>query len=175
MLGDGCSFGITPLFDGPPTNVFGEVWMSPIHDPLPGRIARLRQRFAGFGEHVQAALSALSQDEQVYCNPAEEVNLDRWHRGRVVLIGDAAHAGAPTMAQLGIMGMEDAYVLAEVLRSAETVEQGLDRYETRRKPRATWVQQQSRAIQESILDIPTFRERGHHLMRESFARLIPEP
>jgi 2-polyprenyl-6-methoxyphenol hydroxylase-like FAD-dependent oxidoreductase len=175
MLGDGCSFGITPLFDGPPTNVFGEVWMSPIHDPVPGRIARLRQRFAGFGEHVQAALSSLESDEQVYCNPAEEVNLDRWHRGRVVLIGDAAHAGAPTMAQLGIMGMEDAYVLAEVLRSAETVEQALDRYETRRKPRATWVQQQSRAIQESILHTPAFRERGHQLMRDSFAPLIPEP
>ena len=64
------------------------------------------------------------------------MNLDHWHRGRVVLIGDAAHAGAPTMAQAGIMAMEDAYVLAEVLRSAETVERALDSYETRRKPRA---------------------------------------
>ena len=175
MLGEGCSFGITPLPGEGPTNVFGEVWMPRIHDPLPGRIERLRQRFAGFGGHVQAALSALSRDEQVLCNPAEEVKLDHWHRGRVVLIGDAAHAGAPTMAQAGIMGMEDAYVLAEVLRSAETVEQALDSYETRRKPRATWVQQQSRAIQESILSTPAFRERGHQLMHDSFAPLIPEP
>ena len=175
LLGDGCSFGITPLPGDGPTNVFGEVWIPRLHDPLPGRIERLRQRFAGFRWHVQAALTALSHDEQVLCNPAEEVNLDHWHRGRVVLIGDAAHAGAPTMAQAGIMAMEDAYVLAEVLRSAETVEQALSSYETRRRPRATWVQQQSHTIQESILNIPAFRERGHQLMHDSFAALIPEP
>ena len=92
-----------------------------------------------------------------------------------MLIGDAAHAGAPTMAQLGIMGMEDAYVLAEVLRSAETVACALDSYETRRKPRATWVQQQSRAIQESIHNSPAFHKHGHQFMRDSFARLIPQP
>ena len=150
------------------------------HDPLPGRLARLRQRFVGFGGHVQQCLAALSRDEQVLCNPAEEVNLDHWHRGRVVLIGDAAHAGAPTMAQAGIMAMEDAYVLAEVLRSAETVERALDSYETRRKPRATWVQQHSRVIQESMLmppaeRNPAFRERGNQMMHDSFEALIPEP
>ncbi|HLZ56175.1 MAG TPA: FAD-dependent oxidoreductase [Ktedonosporobacter sp.] len=175
LLGDGCSFGITPLPGDGPTNVFGEVWIPRLYDPLPGRIERLRQRFADFRWHAQAALAALSHDEQVLCNPAEEVHLDHWHRGRVVLIGDAAHAGAPTMAQAGIMAMEDAYVLAEVLRSAETVEQALSSYETRRRPRATWVQQQSHTIQESILNIPAFRERGHQLMHDSFAALIPEP
>ena len=175
LLGEGCSFGVTPLPGEGPTNVFGEVWMPRLHDPLPERMARLRQRFAGFGWHVPAALAALSHDEQVLCNPAEEVKLDRWHHGHVVLIGDAAHAGAPTMAQAGIMGMEDAFVLAEVLRSAETVEQALDRYETKRRPRATWVQQQSHTIQESILNILAFRERGLQLMRDSFAPLIPEP
>lgn len=179
MLGDGCFFGITPLGDGP-TNVFGAVGMPRTHDPVPGRLARLRKRFAGFGRHVQECLAALSRDEQIYCNPAEEVQLDHWHRGRVVLIGDAAHAGAPTMAQAGIMAMEDAYVLAEVLRCAETVEHALDSYETRRKPRAIWVQQQSRAMLESILMPPTlrnpdFRERGNQAMHDSFAPLIPEP
>jgi 2-polyprenyl-6-methoxyphenol hydroxylase-like FAD-dependent oxidoreductase len=175
MLGDGCSFGITPLPGDGPTNMFGAICMPRIHDPLPGRLERLRQRFAGFGGYVQQCLTALSRDEQVLCNPAEEVKLDHWHRGRVVLIGDAAHAGAPTMAQAGIMAMEDAYVLAEILRNAERVDQALDHYETRRKPRASWVQQQSRAIQESILSTPAFRECGHQLMRDSFAPLIPEP
>lgn len=175
LLGDGCSFGVTPLPGDGPTNVFGKVWIPRLHDPLPGRIERLRQRFADFRWHVQAALAALSQDEQVLCNPADEVHLGHWHRGRVVLIGDAAHAGAPTMAQAGIMAMEDAFVLAEVLRSAETVEQALSTYETRRRPRATWAQQQSHTIQQSILSIPEFRERRHQLMYDSFAALIPEP
>ena len=180
IIGEGCTFGITPLFEGPPTNVFGAVWMPRLHDPRPGRIARLRQRFAGFGGHVPQCLAALSRDEQVLCNPAEEVNLDHWYRGRVVLIGDAAHAGAPTMAQLGIMGMEDAYVLAGLLRIEETVESALDSYETRRKPRATWVQQQSHDLAESFLmppaqRNPALRERGNQAMHDSFAPLIPEP
>jgi hypothetical protein len=44
----------------------------------------------------------------------------------------------------GAMALEDAVVLAEALRSAETVEVALDRYAARRRPRATWVQEQSR-------------------------------
>ena len=36
-----------------------------------------------------------------------------WHRGRVVLIGDAAHATSPHVGQGGAMAIEDAIVLAE--------------------------------------------------------------
>jgi FAD-dependent urate hydroxylase len=179
MFGDGCFFGITPLGEEP-TNVFGAVGMPRTQEPVQGRLERFRKRFAAFGGHVQQCLSALSRDEQVYCIPAEEVQLDYWHRGRVVLIGDAAHAGAPTMAQAGIMAMEDAYVLAALLRSAETVERALDSFESRRKPRVTWVQQQSRAMVESYLTPPAernpfFRERGNQMMHGSFEALIPEP
>jgi 2-polyprenyl-6-methoxyphenol hydroxylase-like FAD-dependent oxidoreductase len=41
-----------------------------------------------------------------------------WHRGRVVLAGDAAHACPPTLAQGAAMSLEDALVLAELLASA---------------------------------------------------------
>ncbi|NEA64515.1 FAD-dependent oxidoreductase [Streptomyces sp. SID12488] len=42
---------------------------------------------------------------------------DSWHRGRVVLIGDAAHCCPPTLAQGAAMSLEDALVLAELLTS----------------------------------------------------------
>jgi len=70
-------------------------------DPLHGRLERVRQRFAGFGGPVQEYLASLSCDEQLHCGPIEWVKLDRWYSGRVVLIGDAAHAGPPTMAEGG--------------------------------------------------------------------------
>jgi 2-polyprenyl-6-methoxyphenol hydroxylase-like FAD-dependent oxidoreductase len=38
-----------------------------------------------------------------------------WHRGRIVLIGDAAHVCPPTLAQGAAMSLEDASVLAEML------------------------------------------------------------
>jgi FAD-dependent urate hydroxylase len=46
------------------------------------------------------------------------VDLGRWQQGRVVLIGDAAHAAPPHMGEGGSMAMEDAVVLAEELVAA---------------------------------------------------------
>ncbi|PYO58099.1 MAG: hypothetical protein DMD83_05850 [Candidatus Rokuibacteriota bacterium] len=49
-------------------------------------------------------------DEQLHFGAIEWVDVDEWHRGRVVLIGDAAHAGPPHMGEGGCMAMEDALV-----------------------------------------------------------------
>ncbi|WP_311765194.1 FAD-dependent monooxygenase [Streptomyces zingiberis] len=49
-----------------------------------------------------------------------------WHRGRVVLAGDAAHACPPTLAQGAAMSLEDALVLAELLTAPGSGTGGLD-------------------------------------------------
>jgi 2-polyprenyl-6-methoxyphenol hydroxylase-like FAD-dependent oxidoreductase len=59
----------------------------------------------------------------------------RWHRGRVVLIGDAVHACPPLIAQGAAMCTEDAVVLAEMLDSDEPVEKILTAFAERRLPR----------------------------------------
>ncbi|WP_030611425.1 FAD-dependent oxidoreductase [Streptomyces sclerotialus] len=43
-----------------------------------------------------------------------------WHRGRVVLVGDAAHCCPPTLAQGAAMSLEDAWVLAQLLTASDT-------------------------------------------------------
>jgi 2-polyprenyl-6-methoxyphenol hydroxylase-like FAD-dependent oxidoreductase len=134
LLGEGCVFGLVPVGDGQ-TYGFGIAGSPRLHDPLEGQLERMRCRFAAFGGAVPAYLASLTRDEQLHCAPIEWVELERWHRGRVVLIGDAAHAGPPMMAQGGCMAMEDAWVLAEVLREAESVESALDNYANRRRPR----------------------------------------
>ncbi|USX56307.1 FAD-dependent monooxygenase [Lentzea sp. HUAS12] len=48
-----------------------------------------------------------------------------WHRGRVVLIGDAAHCCPPTLAQGAAMALEDAAVLAELLLAADDLDDRL--------------------------------------------------
>jgi 2-polyprenyl-6-methoxyphenol hydroxylase-like FAD-dependent oxidoreductase len=48
-----------------------------------------------------------------------------WHRGRVVLIGDAAHACPPTLAQGGAQALEDAAVLTELLLSRTVLDEVL--------------------------------------------------
>ncbi len=75
-----------------------------------------------------------------------------WHRGRVVLAGDAAHSCPPTLAQGAAQALEDAVVLAELLLAAETVEQALDAYTARRAPRARTVVENSVQLARWLLD-----------------------
>jgi 2-polyprenyl-6-methoxyphenol hydroxylase-like FAD-dependent oxidoreductase len=179
FFGDRCFFGLCPVGGGH-TYGFGHVAEPHFHDHVRGRLERLRRRFDGFAEPVQEFLAALERDEQVHCSTVEWVDQEDWHRGRVVLIGDAAHASSPMMGQGGGMAVEDAYVLTQCLRSAETVEVALDRYVFRRKPRVRWVQQESLAVSQ-IIGLPSesrnaaLRTRGEEIFRHRFRPLIASP
>lgn len=179
LLGDGCFFGLCPVGEGR-TYGFGYIMQPRSRDPLEGRLGRLCTRFASFGGPVREYLASLERDEQVHCSAMEWVDVDEWHSGRVVLIGDAAHASSPLMGQGGCMAMEDACVLAELLRSSATVEGALSDYVSRRKPRTKWVQNQSIAAAESLRMPPSvrnsvLRERGDQMMQSRFGPLIPAP
>jgi 2-polyprenyl-6-methoxyphenol hydroxylase-like FAD-dependent oxidoreductase len=63
-----------------------------------------------------------------------------WHRGRVVLVGDAAHTCPPTLAQGAAMSLEDALVLAEQLATHDVWDDELlTAYYQRRIPRVRMV------------------------------------
>jgi 2-polyprenyl-6-methoxyphenol hydroxylase-like FAD-dependent oxidoreductase len=178
-LGHGSVFGLVPVGAGR-TYGFAYVVQPRLHDPLEGRLERLRNRFATFGGRVQEYLASLERDDQVICSAMEWMESEKWHSGRVVLVGDAAHASSPMMGQGGCMAMEDACVLADELRAAVTVEGALASYVRRRKPRAKWVQQQSMALAEiltgpSVVRNAVLRERGHEAMQARFGPLVPAP
>lgn len=76
-----------------------------------------------------------------------------WHRGRVVLAGDAAHCCPPTIAQGAAMSLEDAVVLAELLTGSETWDDALlQAYYERRVPRVRAVVEASVQIGQWQLD-----------------------
>lgn len=58
-----------------------------------------------------------------------------WHRGRVLLVGDAAHAPSPQLVSGAAMAVEDAVLLAEMLDEADGIEQTLRRFGERRYER----------------------------------------
>ncbi|ATB27006.1 FAD-dependent monooxygenase [Melittangium boletus] len=73
----------------------------------------------------------------------DRLPLGQWGRGRVTLLGDAAHPMMPNMGQGACSAIEDGGVLALALeRGAEPVE-GLRRYERVRQARTRWLQQLS--------------------------------
>jgi len=178
-LGDGCLFGFMPIGRGR-TYGFNYVITQRFHDPLEGRLERLRHRLRNFGPRVQEYLDALERDDQVICSTMMWMEIKEWHAGRVVLVGDAAHASSPMMGQGGCMAMEDACVLAEELRSAATVEDALASYVRRRKPRVEWVQRQSMGLgnlltASSAARDAMLRERATQLMQDRFGPLVQPP
>ncbi|MGW6903642.1 FAD-dependent oxidoreductase [Streptomyces sp. NPDC054940] len=76
-----------------------------------------------------------------------------WHRGRVVLVGDAAHCCPPTIAQGAAMSLEDASVLAELLTSGREWDDALfQAYHDRRVPQVRTVVEASVQIGQWQLD-----------------------
>ncbi|MFE6866735.1 FAD-dependent oxidoreductase [Kitasatospora sp. NPDC057692] len=72
--------------------------------------------------------------------------LPAYHRGRVALLGDAAHAMCPFQGQGACQAVEDAVVLAAGVRPGEDPATGLPAYTAARLPRATAIVDGSRAI-----------------------------
>jgi 2-polyprenyl-6-methoxyphenol hydroxylase-like FAD-dependent oxidoreductase len=180
VMGDGCFFGLVPMGNGHTYGFAGLDAPEPSDDPVEGRLARLRRRFGRLGGPVPEYLAALQCDAQLRYDAIEWVDVERWYTGRVLLIGDAAHASPPQMGQGGCMALEDAVVLSEVLREADTVERTLDAYVVRRRPRTDWVQEQSRAALAAWLLPPVVRntalcERGAQMMQARFAPLRLAP
>jgi 2-polyprenyl-6-methoxyphenol hydroxylase-like FAD-dependent oxidoreductase len=114
-----------------------------ITDAPEGRLQRLRDTFRDFAEPVGTVLAGLTAPNEVHFDHIEEVVLDRWSTGRILLIGDAAHAMSPNMACGAAMALEDALVLAELIgKMGPTPEVGAH-FERRRSERVRWVRLQT--------------------------------
>ncbi|MCA0214648.1 MAG: FAD-dependent monooxygenase [Proteobacteria bacterium] len=71
--------------------------------------------------------------------------MERWTKGRVTLLGDAAHPMLPFLSQGAAMAIEDGYVLAEALAHfGQDIEEAMNAYEEERRPRTARVQLEAR-------------------------------
>jgi 2-polyprenyl-6-methoxyphenol hydroxylase-like FAD-dependent oxidoreductase len=86
----------------------------------------------------------------MHFGPAEEIDTEQWWSGPVVLIGDAAHACSPAMAQGGSLAIEDAVVLAEVIDGSTHLGPALDRFVARRARRVRWVRDRTHVEIEAL-------------------------
>jgi 2-polyprenyl-6-methoxyphenol hydroxylase-like FAD-dependent oxidoreductase len=145
LFGEGTYVGIFPRADGKVGVLFLASVPTGQPDPPEGRIARLRELFSSFEWLVPEILQSMQNPAEIFHDEIEQVSLETWYRGRVLLLGDAAHAVSPTAAMGGAMALEDAYVLAEELRKTDTVhiEQALAAYVARRKPRLAEIRRTS--------------------------------
>ena len=88
------------------------------------------------GDAGPAAELIRASDEPMPLSPVHSIpHLPRWHRDRMLVIGDAAHAPSPSSAQGASLAIEDAVVLGSCLRAEPDVDAAFARFEQIRRPR----------------------------------------
>jgi len=103
-------------------------------------LSLMRERGAGYGGIWGKIIASLPDDTAVDYRWIEAVLVDEpWHRGRAMVVGDAAHACPPLIAQGAAMCMEDAVLLAELATGDEPLEEALEHFMSRRLPRVRMV------------------------------------
>lgn len=133
-----------PVRGGVTTNIVAVVKMdSPVARwSEPGEASTVHAAFAGWCREVRDLLAAA---EAYRCWGLYDLDpLPRWGMGRATLLGDAAHAMLPFLAQGAAQAIEDAAILARTLAGADAAEPALRAYETARRPRTARIQKEAR-------------------------------
>lgn len=104
----------------------------------------MRDRLKGFDGLIGSLRDQIVDDSQVVYKPLEVVFIkENWFKGRVLIIGDAAHAATPHLGQGAGMAIEDAIVLADELDGQGSLEQKLQRFMERRYERCKFIAESS--------------------------------
>jgi 2-polyprenyl-6-methoxyphenol hydroxylase-like FAD-dependent oxidoreductase len=145
-------------------------------DPTGGSLATVAELFRDFAEPVTTIVTERLPQDRPYFSPIEEVVQQPWVRGRVVLVGDAAHAMSPNMAEGAGMALEDALVLAETIAGGRP----LEAFEARRRPRVAFVRAQTHRRDRtrnlpSLVRAATLRLAGQRIFRGNYKPLLAAP
>jgi len=133
----------------------------------------LREQLEDFGGDVMADVRAHVADApSIDYRPMNSFLLPSpWHRGRVLVIGDAAHTTTPHLATGAGMAIEDAVVLAELLAAEPSAPGLLDRFMARRFARCRLVVETAVKLGEMEKDTTIPVQAHLELMRATFRRL----
>jgi salicylate hydroxylase len=167
-LGPGHHFVHYPISSGRLVNV---VAFAPAGDwrseswTADGEIGELLAEFAGWDPRLHQLIASARETKRWAA--FDRAPLQRWTSGRLALLGDAAHAMLPFLAQGAAQCVEDAEILAACLADATsaTVEAALQRYEALRRPRANQVLigSRGREVQNHLPDGPEQEARDARL------------
>ncbi|MBT2505908.1 FAD-dependent monooxygenase [Streptomyces sp. ISL-98] len=141
--GKGAEFGHIAFADG------RAEWHAVLNSP-PGvrhadALAVMRRRFGDWHDPIPALLAA-TRSEAVLHHDIHELAtpLPAFAAGRIVLLGDAAHAMTPNLGQGACQALEDAATLTAAIATEPTVESALTRYDAERRPRSQSVARAAR-------------------------------
>jgi 2-polyprenyl-6-methoxyphenol hydroxylase-like FAD-dependent oxidoreductase len=142
-LGAGLRFGIVPIGGG------RVAWWATANeaegsdDGAEGPRAKLLRLFRGWHAPIPRLLEATPDDFILKNDSYDRPPVRGWGRGRVTLLGDAAHPTTPNMGQGGCLAIEDGAVLAACLARHPEIPAALRDFERRRYRRVAGIVRQS--------------------------------
>jgi 2-polyprenyl-6-methoxyphenol hydroxylase-like FAD-dependent oxidoreductase len=141
--GRGVRFGLIPIGPGRVYWFVSETRPEPEAPLVPARKAELSRFVEGWHEPIEAAVAATPEDAITGTGIYWRKPVRAWGRGRVTLLGDAAHPMTPDLSQGAAQALEDAVVLAASLREAGDPVTGLRAYEEARRKRTAQIVRRS--------------------------------
>ena len=135
--------------------------------------AELKERGQGYGGIWGEVRDSLADDAIVNYAWIEAILVDQpWFRGRTIIVGDAAHACPPLIAQGAAMCAEDAMVLTEMFTSGDNLEDVLPAFMARRFPRVKMVLDNSLTLAEWEMHPETPGANPGKIMGETLGALV---
>jgi 2-polyprenyl-6-methoxyphenol hydroxylase-like FAD-dependent oxidoreductase len=134
--------GLVPIGRDLAYMFMGEVWpLEKLSALRTGLADTMRRQLAGHGGMIGELCDRhVTDSNEIVVRPLESILVPPpWHRGRVVLIGDAAHAPTSKLGQGAAQAIEDGIVLDQELRDKDTVEDALHAFMERRYERCKFV------------------------------------
>ena len=114
------------------------------HDQL---AADMRTKTESCAPAIRELAKQITNNDEVVYRPLEALLVEgAWHKGRVVLLGDAVHATTPHLGQGAGLAIEDSLVLADELARHDDIETALTAYRDRRFERCAYIVRSSLAI-----------------------------
>jgi salicylate hydroxylase len=111
---------------------------------IPATVGEFLGLFDDFPEPVRELIAAIPEPDLFKWGLRDREPLENWTRGRVTMLGDAAHPMTPYLGQGACMAIEDGMILGRAFAEAQDLEEAFSRYEAARRDRANGVQLASR-------------------------------
>ncbi|HEY0155008.1 MAG TPA: FAD-dependent monooxygenase, partial [Longimicrobium sp.] len=169
-LGAGLRFGVVPIGEG------RVAWWATANeqegtdDGGEGAKPKLLRLFRGWHAPIPQLLEATPAEAILKNDSYDRPPVRGWSRGRVTLLGDAAHPTTPNMGQGGCMAIEDAAVLADALVRNPDIPDALRDFERRRFRRVAGIVRQSLQYGQ----VAQWERPAAVRLREAIFRLTPD-
>lgn len=137
-------------------------------NPKDRRLSMIRE-YGKYDQKFLDVLETLADDDPIFHGSFTQIVMPEWHRGRVCLIGDAAHSPTPASGTGASLAMAGAYILAKKLSETDDYKKAFSEYESYVRPYATKAQKSALGPVKIIAGSSEFLYR----FTNAFLRLLP--